>query len=84
MDQCSRRHCCRKICRLIELPQHTRATVCKLKIAAEEIDRLQQLGLHQGSTVEIVHGAVNDSILLAVGDGRIGVNYEIASRIYVF
>ncbi len=74
----------RKICRLTDLPLNTEATVAKLKIDELEINRLHQLGLHCGSTIKIIHGAENESILIAISDARVAVNYEIAANIYVF
>ncbi len=74
----------RKISRLTELPKGTRGIVAKLKIAESEANRLLQLGLHQGCSIEILHGEKDESILLAVGDARIGVNYDIAHNIYVY
>ncbi len=70
--------------RLTELEFGRAATVAKLKVPAAEEARLQELGLHRGSNVRILHGAQDESILLAVGDGRIGVNFDIARQIYVF
>ena len=37
-----------------------------------------------GSAVRVLAGNLNESILIAVGDGRIGVNYDVAQKIYVY
>ena len=70
--------------RLTDLEIGQSATVAKIKVDAKEEARLNELGLHRGSDVRILHGAKNEAILLAVGDGRIGVNYDVARQIYVF
>ena len=59
-------------------------SVAKLNLAAAEETRLAELGLRRGASVRILQGTTNESVLLAVGDGRIGVNFDVAQRIYVF
>ena len=70
--------------RLTDLEPGRSATVAKLTLPLEEEVRLNELGLHRGSSVRILQGEQNSALLLAVGDGRIGVNYETAKSIYVF
>ncbi len=59
-------------------------TVVHMKLDASEQARLSQLGLHRGGTVRVLQRAVNEPLLLAVGDARIGVNYQTAQKIFVF
>ena len=59
-------------------------TVVYMKLDASEQVRLSQLGLHRGGTVRVLQRAVNEPLLLAVGDARIGVNYQTAQKIFVF
>ena len=54
-----------------------------MKLEQGEADRLSDLGMRHGSTVRILCGGENQTILVAVGDGRIGVNYATAEKIYV-
>ena len=58
--------------------------VAKVKLPAPEAARLDELGLHVGSSVRVLSGAVNESILIAVGDSRIGVNNDVAQQINVY
>lgn len=37
-----------------------------------------------GAEIRRLHGEAGQSILIGVGDGRIGVNFDTAKRIYVF
>ena len=72
-----------------ELPTEAQAhggpgIVAKVKLPAPEAARLDELGLHVGSSVRVLSGAVNESILIAVGDSRIGVNFDVAQKIYVY
>ena len=54
------------------------------RVGKECRSRLDELGLHVGSSVRVLSGAVNESILIAVGDSRIGVNFDVAQKIYVY
>ncbi len=60
------------------------AAVAKLKLPEAETYRLGELGLRRGAAVRVLQGRTDESILLAVGDSRIGVNFETASQIFVF
>lgn len=73
-----------RIVRLTELPQGTEATVVKAKIDAKEEARLSELGLRRGAKVKILYGEKGQSVLLAVSDERIGVNWDVAQNIYVY
>ena len=61
----------------------TEATIVRLKLDAQEQTRLTQLGLYCGDTIKVLQSARNAPLLLAVGDSRIGVNYQTAQKIYV-
>ncbi len=74
----------RRVRRLTELKGEEPAVVVRLKLDAAEAHRLDELGLHTGSAVRVLAGTTNESILIAVGDGRIGVNYEVARKIFVY
>ena len=69
--------------KLSELPQGVEAVVVKMKLEQGGADRLSDLGMRHGSTVRVLCGGENQTILVAVGDGRIGVNYATAEKIYV-
>ncbi len=74
----------RSIRNITQLKLDEKAVVAKVKLPEGEADRLDALGLHIGSTVRVLSGSVKDGILIAVGDGRIGVNYDVAQKIYVY
>lgn len=74
----------RTIRKLTQLKLEEPAVVAKLKLPLAESQRLDELGLHIGSTVRVLNGTVNESILIAVGDSRIGVNFDVAQKIYVY
>ena len=69
--------------KLTELGQGVEGIVVKTKLDEGEANRLADLGLRRGSTVKVLYGGTDESILIAVGDGRIGVNYDVANKIYV-
>ena len=69
--------------KLNELGQGVEGIVVKTKLDEGEENRLADLGLRRGSTVKVLYGGTDESILIAVGDGRIGVNYDVANKIYV-
>ena len=62
----------------------TCASVARIKLDAAEEARLSELGLRPGAEIRRLHGEAGQSILIGVGDGRIGVNFDTAKRIYVF
>lgn len=62
----------------------TDLTVVQMKLDASEQEKLLQLGLHRGGTVRVLHRACNEPLLLAIGDARIGLNYQTAQKIFVF
>lgn len=59
-------------------------TVVRIKLDDKEIARLSELGLRIGSTIRVLHSSPEDALLVAVGDGRIGLNFETAQKIYVY
>ena len=69
---------------LTESDLMTDVTVVRMKLEANEQEKLSQLGLHQGGTVRVLQRAFNEPLLLAIGDARIGVNYETAQKIFVY
>lgn len=74
----------RTIRKLTQLEIGEPGIVAKIKLPAAEADRLDEMGLHIGSAVRVLTGTTNESILIAVGDSRIGVNFDVAQKIYVY
>ena len=73
-----------KIHPLTESDLMTNLTVVRMKLDVSEQEKLSQLGLHQGGTIRVLQRALNEPLLLAIGDARIGVNYETAQKIFVY
>lgn len=73
-----------QICPLTESALMTDLTVVRMKLDASEQEKLLQLGLHRGGTVRVLQRACNEPLLLAIGDARIGLNYQTAQKIFVF
>ena len=69
---------------LTESDLMTNVTVVRMKLDVSEQEKLSQLGLHQGGTIRVLQRALNEPLLLAIGDARIGVNYETAKKIFVY
>ena len=69
---------------LTESALMTDLTVVQMKLDASEQEKLLQLGLHRGGTVRVLQRACNEPLLLAIGDARIGLNYQTAQKIFVF
>ena len=70
--------------RLTDLETGSCASGAHIKLDAAEEARLSELGLRPGAEIRRLHGEAGQSILIGVGDGRIGVNFDTAKRIYVF
>ena len=77
----NKEHAIRK---LTELKTEDKGIVAKIKLPEPQAMRLVELGLRVGCSVRVLAGGANDGILIAVGDGRIGVNFDVARKIYVF
>ena len=67
--------------RLTDLETGSCASVARIKLDAAEEARLSELGLRPGAEIRRLHGEAGQSILIGVGDGRIGVNFDTAKRI---
>lgn len=76
--------CCRRIKPVTDLSNGEVGTVARLKLPEGESARLTSLGLRNGASVKVLQSSVDEPVLLAVGDCRIGVNYAVAKKIYVF
>lgn len=74
----------RTIRKLTQLKIEEPGIVAKVKLPAEQADKLDEMGLHIGSAVRVLTGTTHESILIAVGDSRIGVNFDVAQKIYVY
>ncbi len=74
----------RKIVPLTSLALGTPATVVRLKLEAAEVQRLQNLGMRMGAAVRVLEAAKGAPLLVAVGDARIAVNYDVGEKIFVF
>lgn len=74
----------RRIRRLTDLERTQPGVVVRMKLERDESQRLGDLGLHVGAAVRVLAGTEKESILIAVGDARIGVNYDVARQIYVY
>ena len=69
---------------LTESDLMTNVTVVRMKLDVSEQEKLSLLGLHQGGTIRVLQRALNEPLLLAIGDTRVGVNYETAQKIFVY
>ena len=69
---------------LTTIATHQDLTVVRMKLAQKELDRLAELGLRQGTTIRVLHSTPEGALLVAIGDGRIGLNYDTAKKIYVY
>ncbi len=74
----------KSIRRLTDLETGSSASVARVKLAPAEEARLSELGLRPGAEIRRLQGEAGQSILIAVGDGRIGVNFDTAKKIYVY
>lgn len=50
---------------------------------AKDVSTLKDLGIHIGAEVKVLHGGQGNSILVAVADTRIGINFDLAKKILV-
>lgn len=74
----------KRIRRLTDIDLHESAMVARLKLDSVEQSRLCDLGLRCGASVKILQFSQTEPLLVAVGDGRIAINYDTAKGIYVY
>ena len=70
----------RQIRTLATLDLNEPATVARMKLPEAEVSRLSDLGMRIGSTVRVLQASEGEPLLVAVGDGRIGVNFAVAQK----
>ncbi|MCG5030936.1 ferrous iron transport protein A [Mesosutterella sp. OilRF-GAM-744-9] len=58
-------------------------TVAFLRGSDKDLKSLKDLGLRTGSQITVLHRGEGDSLLVAIGDTRIGINFELAKNILV-
>ena len=58
-------------------------TVAFLRGSDKDLKSLKDLGLRTGSRITVLHRGEGDSLLVAIGDTRIGINFELAKNILV-
>ena len=68
---------------LTQIPQNQSATVVRIKLTEQDQSRLSQLGLRCGATVKVLQTNTGTPLLIAIGDGRVGLNQELAQKVYV-
>lgn len=70
--------------RLSELETGIAAKVMKFGLLEDaDVQRLRQLGLNVGSTVEVISNNTNGPLLLKIGDARLAANREVCSQVKV-
>ncbi|MDL2059654.1 FeoA family protein [Mesosutterella sp. AGMB02718] len=68
---------------LSELELNVPATVAFLRGSDKDLKSLKDLGLRTGSQITVLHRGEGDSLLVAIGETRIGVNFDLAKNILV-
>ncbi|KAB7650884.1 ferrous iron transport protein A [Sutterella faecalis] len=74
----------KQIRKLADVEIKTPVTVARMKLDDAEIAHLADLGMRLGSVVRVLQVSRDEPLLVAVGDGRIAVNYAVAQKIYVY
>lgn len=69
---------------LTDMNAYQDLTVVRIKLPELEINRLSELGLRTGATIRVLQSSPDGALLVAVGDGRIGLNFHTAQKIYVY
>ena len=71
----------RTIRKLTQLKIEEPGIVAKVKLPAPEAARLDELGLHVGSSVRVFSNAFFKKKKKIVGDRRMGVNFDVSQKI---
>ena len=67
---------------IVMAPMNTPVTVIKILAEDKVKKHLENLGILKGSEVELIQNN-NGVIILKVKEGRVALNYDLASKIFV-
>ncbi|GAB7196816.1 FeoA family protein [Dickeya oryzae] len=68
---------------LLDLPINVNAVVARIRSTGEYQQRLTELGIRVGGQVRVIQRDVNQPLMLAAGDSRVAINWEMGKQVWV-
>ncbi|ADM98658.1 MULTISPECIES: FeoA family protein [Dickeya] len=68
---------------LLDLPLNVNAVVARIRSTGEYQQRLTELGIRVGGQVRVIQRDANQPLMLASGDSRVAINWEMGKQVWV-
>ncbi|MCG8710000.1 ferrous iron transport protein A [Brenneria sp. 4F2] len=68
---------------LLDIPLNMNAVVARIRLSGECQQRLTELGIRVGGHVRVIQREENQPLMLAAGDGRIAINWDLGKQVWV-
>lgn len=68
---------------LLDLPINVNAVVARIRSTGEYQQRLTELGIRVGGQVRVIQRDANQPLMLASGDSRVAINWEMGKLVWV-
>ncbi|MEM0675058.1 MULTISPECIES: FeoA family protein [Dickeya] len=68
---------------LLDLPINVNAVVARIRSTGEYQQRLTELGIRVGGQVRVIQRDANQPLMLAAGDSRVAINWEMGKQVWV-
>ncbi|ACZ76778.1 FeoA family protein [Dickeya parazeae Ech586] len=68
---------------LLDLPLNVNAVVARIRSTGEYQQRLTELGIRVGGQVRVIQRDANQPLMLAAGDSRMAINWEMGKQVWV-
>lgn len=68
---------------LLDLPLNVNAVVARIRSTGEYQQRLTELGIRVGGQVRVIQRDANQPLMLAAGDSRVAINWEMGKQVWV-
>ncbi|ACT06780.1 FeoA family protein [Dickeya chrysanthemi Ech1591] len=68
---------------LLDLPLNVNAVVARIRSTGEYQQRLTELGIRVGGQVRVIQRDANQPLMLAAGDSRVAINWEMGKLVWV-
>ncbi|PWC12119.1 FeoA family protein [Brenneria corticis] len=68
---------------LLDIPLNANAVVARIRLSGESQQRLSELGIRVGGNVRVIQRDENQPLMLAAGDGRIAINWDMGKQVWV-
>ncbi|WJV55713.1 FeoA family protein [Prodigiosinella aquatilis] len=68
---------------LLDIPLNANAIIARIRLTGESQQRLTELGIRVGGNVRVIQREANQPLMLAAGDGRVAINWDMGKQVWV-